>query len=166
MKELYLLRHAKSSWDSPANTDHERPLNRRGLNDAPEMAARLATRGDLPNKIICSSAVRAQTTAALIAEGIGYKLADLKIEANAYSFSADDVIEQIKSLDSQYESVMLVGHNPAYTIVANLFSPEPISNVSTCGLVKLVSESSQWQQLEPANTRLVYFDYPKNKREV
>ena len=84
MKELILVRHAKSSWKDASVYDHERPLNKRGKRDAPEMGARLKLRGCEPDLIVSSSAVRALETARTVAGEIGYPLGRIVVDERLY----------------------------------------------------------------------------------
>jgi len=162
MRELFLLRHAKSSWQSDVPTDHERPLNNRGRRDAPLMGQRMLERDDIPAVIYCSSSVRATTTAVLVANEIGIAAEDVRRKPEGYTFDAEEVLLLIKQFNDTETSIMLVGHNPAFTVLANQFSPTAVANVPTCGLLKLVSKAERWTDFKPENTELLYFDYPKN----
>src|SRR6516164_4541044 len=98
MKTLFLVRHAKSSRDDPVLPDKERPLNERGRRDAPRMGERLAKRGVKPDIIVSSPAVRALTTAELIARELDYDLRDIAVDKRLYSASADDLLAVIHEL--------------------------------------------------------------------
>ncbi len=162
MLELYLLRHAKSSWQTDVPTDHDRALNNRGRRDAPLMGKRMLERNDVPAIIHCSSSVRATSTAMLVAAEIGIAGDTIRRMPDAYSFDAEEVLVLIRQFDDAENSIMLVGHNPAFTVIVNQFAEQAIINIPTCGLCKLVSEAVHWSELQPENTELLYFDYPKN----
>ena len=112
MKTLLLVRHAKSSWDHPGVDDHDRPLNARGRRDAPEMGRRLAERGLVPDRILSSTALRARTTAQLIAEGLGFDVDRIILDERLYAASADEVLRVIGEIDGDVGTAMVVGHNP------------------------------------------------------
>lgn len=162
MLELFLMRHAKSSWQSDVPTDHERPLNNRGRRDAPLMGQRMMERNDSPAVIHCSSSVRGTSTALLVAQEIGIADGDVRRLSEGYTFDAEEVLYLVRQFDDSETSIMLVGHNPAFTVLANQFSQQAIANVPTCGLLKLVSKAEHWTEFKPENTELLYFDYPKN----
>lgn len=162
MFELFLMRHAKSSWQSDVADDHERPLNNRGLRDAPLMGQRMVARTDIPAVIYCSSSVRGTSTAMLVANEVGIAKEDVRPLSEGYTFDAEEVLQLVSQFKDTEASVMLVGHNPAFTVLANRFSQQAIANVPTCGLLKLVSSAQRWPDFKPENTELLYFDYPKN----
>jgi len=110
MKTLYLVRHAKSSWENANLSDHDRPLNHRGERDAPRMGKRLRTRKPQPEMIVSSSAVRAKTTATILATEIGYPTSDISIDERLYGAEPKDVVSIIGELDDALACAMLVGH--------------------------------------------------------
>ena len=162
-KELLLVRHAKSSWDDPYLDDHDRPLNERGLRNAPDMGKRLQGWGIRPGTWISSTARRAITTAEIIAEQIGFPPDQIQQTKDLYHASATDLQEFIARLDDQIDSVVFFGHNPGMTsLVANL-SGLPIDNVPTCGVVHLQFREANWKAASSAIPASAYFDFPKNE---
>ena len=160
-KTLYLVRHAKSSWDSDAVTDHERILNKRVLHDAPMMGRRLADSGVMPELIICSSATRAQVTAQLIAAEIGYEERQIEIISDIYGAGANGLMEIIQNLDPSLNQIMLVGHNPDITELVNRLSNAHITNMPTCSIATLQIASGSWEDFTQVTAELVQYDYPK-----
>jgi len=164
MKTLFLLRHGKSSWEDGTLSDHERPLNKRGIKNAKKMAQRYLAQEQALPRLVSSSANRALTTAQLFAAALGHPQQDIHIESDAYTFNAGSVIKVIKKFDNSHHVILLVGHNPGFTEIANRFNDQyPIANVPTCGLLKFDCQIEDWQQLDVNNTTLEWFDYPKNK---
>jgi phosphohistidine phosphatase len=161
MKTLYLVRHAKSSWNNANLSDHDRPLNDRGERDAPRMGKRLRKRKPQPTIIISSSAVRAETTATILAEAIGYPIADLKIDARVYGAEPNDVVSIIRELDDAIDCAMLVGHNPTFTDLINTLGRCAIENVPTCGMAVLAFSMDAWSEISHFQGQLLDFDYPK-----
>ena len=161
MKTLYLVRHAKSSWNNENISDHDRPLNDRGERDAPRMGKRLCKRKPQPTIIISSSAVRAETTATLLAEAIGYPHSELKIDARLYGAEPKDVIGIIHELDDGIDTAMLVGHNPTFTHLINSLGNCEIQNVPTCGMAVLTFPTVHWSKISEVQGELLDFDYPK-----
>lgn len=161
MKTLYLLRHAKSSWDDPELRDFERPLNERGLHDVPEMARRFKSRHDGPDCMVSSPATRAKTTATLMAEHIGFPVADIVSNSELYFAGSAMFLRAASLLDQDCQSAMLVGHNPAITEFANDMAAATIDNIPTCGLVELSLPIEQWADIDTGIATLVEFDYPK-----
>lgn len=160
-KSLYLVRHAKSSWKDPSLDDKERPLNKRGKRDAPKIGKRLARAGVRPDRIISSPAVRALTTARNIAEELGIKKSEIEVNDAIYSFNSDGLMEAIRGFDDSLDTVMLVGHNPAITILLNDLAGEDIDNVPTCGVAHLEMNTESWARVNKGRAELLSFDYPK-----
>lgn len=161
MKTLYLLRHAKSSWDDPDLKDFERPLSERGLGDVPVMAARFKGRGAGPDCIISSPAVRAKTTAKLMAEGVGFPSDEIASNPELYFAGTGMFLKAASLVDDSCKSAMLVGHNPAITEFANAMTGADIENIPTCGLVEISLEIDDWSDVTLGSGTLVEFDYPK-----
>ncbi len=165
MKTLYLVRHAKSSWDNANLSDHDRPLNSRGEKDAPRMGKRLKKRTPQPEVIISSSAARAETTANILAETINYPLSEVKIDPRLYGAEPEDVLSIISELDETISCAMLVGHNPTFTALINALGRCDIANVPTCGLGVLAFPMDTWQDIAIVKGELLDFDYPKKDNE-
>lgn len=161
MKKLIIVRHAKSSWDFPELSDYDRPLNRRGKKNAPEMGRRLASRGILPDMIISSPAKRAAATAKRIAMEIGYSIKDIKKEPLFYHGSMNDIINVVKSSSNKISTLMIFGHNPDLTSVTNSLTGSDIYNIPTCGIAEIDFDISAWNEIEKNIGTLVNFDYPK-----
>lgn len=123
MKTLFLIRHAKSSWDDTALPDKDRPLNDRGRRDAPKMGERLAKRDVKPDLILSSPAVRALRTAEIIAKKLDYRR-KIVVNERLYAVGADDLLDVIHQLGDKVERVMLFGHNPELTELAHRLSGE------------------------------------------
>lgn len=165
MKTLYLVRHAKSSWKDASLPDHDRPLNKRGEEDAPRMGKRLARRRPKPGLIISSSAVRAKTTAKLLATEIGYPKANIVVDKLIYEAELRDLVSIIRGLDNNVDCVMLVGHNPAFTLLVNSLAQCDIANVPTCGLAVLSFDMDSWNDIDRVSGELLDFDYPKKAQD-
>jgi len=163
MKKLYLVRHAKSSWEDSSLDDIDRPLNERGKNNAPEMGERLKKLGILPDLLISSPAKRARSTAKRIAEKIGYPKNEILINEGLYHGSDDMLIEVVQQLPDTAESVMLFGHNPGFTYFANRLCHINIYNIPTAGIVAIDFQIDKWQDAALGKGELVFFDYPKKK---
>ncbi len=163
MKTLFVVRHAKSSWNDSLLADHERPLNKRGKKAAPEMGRRLSKTGVAMDTIVSSNARRALDTAAAMARALGVKTSVIRTEPGLYHASADGILEIIYQLDDRLETVMMVGHNPGLTRLANRFLPQPIENIPTAGVVRLEFMTDTWRLIDGGNLTSSDFDYPKKK---
>ncbi|MBN1979870.1 MAG: histidine phosphatase family protein [Anaerolineae bacterium] len=160
MKTLILVRHAKSSWKHPGLPDRLRPLNKRGQHDAPAMGERLAKREIAPDLIISSPATRAMATAEIIAQEIGHPEEEIRADERLYGASAFELLEIIQELDAALEHVMLIGHNPGLTDLANDLGCG-IDNLPTCGVVEVRFEIDSWADIGDVDPACVDFDYPK-----
>ena len=166
MKHLLLCRHAKSSWKDSTLTDIDRPLNKRGRKNGPEMGRRLAHRGVKPDLIVSSSARRALKTARIIAREVGVSGKEVVVMDGVYDSFPSRLMQVIRKLDNQYDRVLLVGHNPETTMVANILGDLTIDNVPTCGIVALDFNVTVWQDVCEGKGVLVFFDYPKKKNSL
>ncbi len=162
LKRLTLLRHAKSSWKDPALDDFERPLNERGQRDAPVMGRRLRARGARPSLFLTSSAARARETARRIAREIAYPVEFLQAEPDLYLASADTMLEILMQQPNDFNDMMVCGHNPGITELANRLTGAGIDNIPTCGIVSMQADLPDWKALNNGvRLELAYFDYPK-----
>ena len=161
-KQLTIIRHAKSSWENPDCEDHGRPLNKRGLRDAPEMGDRLAKRDWLPILFLVSSAKRARDTAALIAVTVGYAEERIVFDDRLYLAEPGEWRSVIGALPAEAAHVACIGHNPGITELANHFSGKCIDNVPTCGLIDMRFEVNAWANVFEAKPASFEFDFPKN----
>src|SRR5574338_419330 len=160
MKTLFLVRHAKSSWDDISLPDRDRPLADRGKRDVVKMSKRLADRGVKPDLILSSPAVRALTTAEVIAERLGFKRKDIVVDDRLYARPADDLLDVIQELGDKHERVMLVGHNPELTELAHRLSSE-ITHLPTCAIAEFSFDAKSWQEIGKTRPVRVAIDYPK-----
>ena len=159
-KTLYLVRHAKSSWDDATLSDHQRPLNQRGLNNAPEMAARLKDSNTNIDQIICSTANRARTTAQLLAEGINYNANDIKQDDQLYFGGIHSMIDIINNTPASIGSLMLVGHNPDMTSLFNHLCGNQTYNMPTCA-IGIIRFDGDWDDVSKNSGKVLEYDYPK-----
>ncbi|MDH7514981.1 MAG: histidine phosphatase family protein [Bacteroidota bacterium] len=162
MKTLYIMRHAKSSWDDSTLPDHERPLNARGERDTPVMGRLLKKRGIHPDLILTSTAVRALQTARGIAHEIGYPLQDIRTDEFIYHASGLELVGLIAALADTVSSVMLVGHNPAASEAVDFLTGKRIGSLPTCTVAALESDAVHWDDLAVhGSCRLLFMEKPK-----
>ncbi len=165
MKRLYLLRHAKSSWDDPTLADHDRPLAPRGRRAAKVMAKHLGRKGIAPELVLCSPSRRTRQTLTRIAPSMG-KSADVQIEHGLYAASAPVLLEVLHEVPDEVESVMLIGHNPGIQDLALSLAragskrARVRSKFPTAALATLEHNGS-WRELAPGSAELVSFVKPK-----
>jgi phosphohistidine phosphatase len=163
MKKLILVRHAKSSWSDMNLSDHDRPLNGRGKKDGPFMAQLLAARSKERPVLVSSTALRAHTTAKFFAKALGQAETDIKLEKAIYDASTMTLQQIITRLNPEWDVVALFGHNPGFTMLANLFYEDNyLDNLPTCGIVEIVGESvNNWDDFSPATAKVIAVHFPK-----
>jgi len=161
MKTLLLLRHAKSSWKQPDLADHDRPLNKRGKRAAPLMGALLQDEKLIPDFILCSSAVRAYTTALLAAKACTYK-GKIKQTRKLYLADPQAYIEVLRQVSKNHARVLVVGHNPGLETLIEALTGEAIA-MPTTALAYVELSLKRWSDLD-MNTecKLVNVWRPKN----
>lgn len=161
MKFLTLIRHAKSSHDVPVS-DELRPLNARGLQNAPAMGKYLdATFRFAPDVIVSSPATRAIHTARLIAEGIGFNEWQIKEDRRIYEAPVPSLVAVIRDQPDEYSHVCLVGHNPGMENLTNwLCGSRAVADVVTCGVMMLELDAESWQKTDEGKGRLREYLYP------
>ena len=155
MISLAIVRHAKSDWGDPGVPDHDRPLNARGLRDAPRMAARLAERGFRPDRILTSTALRAATTADAFGTALG-----LPAEREPLLYGADaDTLRQV-AVESGAPSVLLVAHDPGLSILAYELSGE-IPHMPTCAVATFTWDVDDWDAASRTDPQGWDLDVPR-----
>jgi phosphohistidine phosphatase len=163
---LWLLRHAKSSWDDPEMEDVDRPLAPRGARAADRMRDYLDAEGIRPDMVLCSSALRTRETLGRILAGLGPKLT-VWIEPSVYSFEADQLLDRLREVPADVGSVMLIGHNPAMQELASMLAAEGErlddlrKGFPTAALAELNVPVDSWDQLTPGSGRLERFVVPR-----
>ncbi len=160
MKNLYLIRHAKSDWRDESKSDFERGLNKRGQRAIITMADALQKKKVMPDLILSSSAKRAKLTAKGLAKEINYH-GEIKYIDTLYMAEPIDVISIIQKIKDKYNDVFIVGHNPETTELTDLMLDDYIDNVPTLGIVALQLPIKHWKKFKPEKAKLDFFIYPK-----
>ncbi len=156
MKTLILMRHGKSSWDYEVN-DRDRPLQEKGINDALLVASRFdLKKGDI-DAVFSSPAIRALHTCTIFLRHLKFPLDRLKLTEELYDFSGGNVHQFIKQLDDSLETVMIFGHNNAFTYIANSLGNASVDNVPTAGLVQIKFSSNNWGTIGQGTTENILF---------
>ncbi len=162
MKTVYFIRHAKSSWNDMSLRDFDRPLNKRGKRDAPFMAQKLREFGVEPDAIVSSPANRAITTATHFAKALDVLPQNIIHEATIYEAYATTVLKLVQTQPNNLQTILVFGHNPAFTMIANLFKRgSHIDNVPTCGIVKVEATIDNWTDFTANNGTVTAFHFPK-----
>jgi len=145
MKELLILRHAKSSWSNPTLADIDRPLNKRGKRDAPRMGALLREQDLVPDLILCSPAVRARKTARAVSNESGF-MGDIEIHDDFYPGDPSTFIDILASNPDLIERAMVVGHNPGLEELLDTLTGES-ARLPTSALAQISLPISHWAEL-------------------
>jgi len=164
MKFLTLLRHAKSSWNDAGLSDHDRPLNTRGLADAPMMAQRLIDRDCIPNLILCSSAVRTQQTAQIFIDVMRLEPSIVHFQEQLYLSSPGTLLDIIQSIDSPINHAMVIAHNPGIESLGRQLHPEAPYQMPTCAVTHLALHNDSFVIEQDTQIELLFADYPKSDR--
>ncbi|WP_264564046.1 SixA phosphatase family protein [Flavobacterium sp. N3904] len=156
MKNLILIRHAKSSWEAPLH-DKERPLTSQGMQNAHLVSSNI--NDFLPKTYVLwsSTAERAIETAMIFAQNINYPLDSIIYKEELYTFDERKLEKVIKSYSNGYDNIIIFGHNEAITNFVNKFGDVYIDNVPTAGFVHLELESDSWETIEKGKTKKVIF---------
>jgi phosphohistidine phosphatase len=150
VKTVLFARHADSTWDKPEWTDRSRPLNARGLQEAPKMAALLGANAQKPDIILSSPANRAQSTAQFYAAGFGLPETAIIVHDAIYEAYPKTIWDIVQNLDNQYNTVMIVGHNPAMTyLLHDVGTAEYYANLSPAGVFQVAFSIDNWQNAMP-----------------
>ncbi len=162
VKQLILMRHAKSSSNDSSLPDFDRPLAPRGERDAPRMAQRLEARGVRRTLLLTSPAKRARHTARHVAHELGDGV-EQRRDDRLYLATPDVLLAVIADQSDGNSSIMLVGHNPGLTELANAIVADfALDNLPTGGVVAIDLDIASWSEIRGARGRLAYYDFPKN----
>ncbi|HQV74469.1 MAG: histidine phosphatase family protein [Flavobacteriales bacterium] len=162
MKTLYLCRHAKSSWSMAGMADFDRPLNERGLRNAPFMANLLMERGERVDAIVTSPANRALTTARAFATALDIPDARFKQDRAIYHAERSTLVHVVNNLPNDAQRVLLFGHNPGFSELLYHLADAGVRVMPTCGLARIDFALDDWGAVARNTGNLVWFDYPKN----
>jgi phosphohistidine phosphatase len=163
VKTLFIVRHAKSSWDDPSLSDFDRPLNDRGKRDAPRIGKRLKEKDFSIDLMISSPAKRAYATCQKIAETLKFPKEKIKLEEKLYHANEDRILDIIHKVDGHHSTIMIFGHNPGLTEFVNSLTNGNIFNVPTCGVAACEFQINSWKEVGWGKGELTFYDYPKNK---
>jgi phosphohistidine phosphatase len=147
MKTLLILRHAKSSWKEPDLPDHDRPLNKRGKNDAPRMGMLLKDEALVPDLIMSSTAIRAKKTAELVAKACKYR-GKIVLNRSLYGVEPAAYLKILEGLSDKHMSSLVVGHSPTVEETVELITGSLGVIMPTCALAQISLPIQSWVELE------------------
>jgi phosphohistidine phosphatase len=166
MKRLYLLRHAKSSWDDPLLADRDRPLAKRGRRAGAAIAGHMEEQGIEPELVLCSTARRARETLELVAPALGG--AAVAFEDELYAASAGGLLDRLRRVPDDVTSVLLIAHNPGMQqLLLRLARPGPelaavAQKFPTAALATLTFAGDRWSRLDSETSELVDVVRPRD----
>ncbi|HMG89694.1 MAG TPA: histidine phosphatase family protein [Chryseolinea sp.] len=167
MKTLFIIRHAKSSWDGSNVDDFERPLSERGKRDAPRMGKRFKEKEIHPDQMVSSPAKRAFSTAKKIAKVLKFSKENVKTDRRLYHADEETILTVVRELKDSRKVVMIFGHNPGLTEFVNslMDGQQDIDNIPTCGVVAFQFNTETWTDVNWGKGKMLFFDYPKSKED-
>ncbi|MCW3078547.1 MAG: phosphohistidine phosphatase SixA [Bacteroidetes bacterium] len=162
MKELFLIRHAKSDWGSQFLKDIDRPLNERGYTDAYFMSHWFLKTKGVPNKILSSTATRALNTALIFARTFDFEMNKFELNKELYESSPSKIISIIQQQSKAINSLAFFCHNPTITELCNMLMDDFfLDNVPTCGIVGIKFSVNDWQDVSAKKGELGFYQFPK-----
>jgi phosphohistidine phosphatase len=161
MKTLFIVRHAKSSWDITDIPDEKRPLLEKGKKRTKKVIDHLLEQKIRVDYIISSHAVRALETAKIMAHALHYPEVRIKIDPHLYFADGNGILDQFFDLPDRYENVMLVGHNPALSDFVNRYLPEPIDHLPTSGIASISFKTDKWEAVPASEYTVNFVLFPK-----
>ena len=159
MKKLIIARHAKSSWKDPTLRDFYRPLNKRGKIDGPIMSNYLGEIFSSIDLLHSSSSVRTFETSDYFTSKINFK--KIKFDKDLYHSSSSLLVEKIRKYSNDYNSVMIIAHNPGLTNLINLITNIDLYNLPTTGTAVIEFNCYNWNDISKQNSKLVGLKFPK-----
>jgi phosphohistidine phosphatase len=166
-KQLLIVRHAEAESPNSVQKDFDRQLNTTGFADASRMGKHLVSKqldgGSLRiDAVLSSPAYRALTTAQLVCEQLGFDIERIAQNEDVYESSVRKLMLLINGLDEQHTTVMIVGHNPNLSYLAEMLTREEIGSIPTCGVAAITFKDQLWSAVSGASGKLAWFDYPDN----
>ena len=173
MKTLYLLRHAKSSWDDSSLEDHERPLNARGIENAERMGQHMRKKGYLPQIVLCSTATRTRETLEHLERHLSARHAT-RYERSLYLATPQQMVQLLRTIDDAVPSVLIIAHSPGTEGCALLlarpqgdeaeagFRAEIEEKYPTAALAVLSLPAQSWSAIQPDTGTLLDFVRPRD----
>jgi phosphohistidine phosphatase len=160
-KTVYIIRHAKSRYAFPGESDFSRPLNETGLQEVEKMSDRLFAIKDKIDKIFCSSALRTRQTANGLCSAWGIAHDKIQFEDGLYHATEEALSQFISSINKTLNTVLIFAHNPGVTNFVNEISADfKIDDVPTCGAIGIEMKSDSWEDFEKKEKRIICWNYP------
>jgi len=161
MKTLYIVRHAKSSWKFIFLQDIDRPLKRKGIQDAFLISEKLSEQHVVPQHVLSSPAVRAYETAKIFCNTLSYNKENVEINSSIYNASVEELQTLLLNIDNKLNSLMLFGHDPALTNFVSYLTKQSYEKIPTSGVVAIQFEVDSWNKISEHSGKIDFFIYPK-----
>ncbi len=161
MLQLTLIRHAKSSWDQATLSDYKRPLNQRGLDNAPLMGKILKAQGIQFDLIVSSPAIRAATTSELLATELDYPADKVVFDKTLYGAETGTLLEVVHALPNNKARIAIVAHNPGLTEFCNYLCNAGINNLPTCSVACIHFDMDDWSAIFRDTGTLQLYEFPR-----
>lgn len=160
VKTLFLARHAQASERQSGETDAERQLNSKGLQNSTRMGMNFSNKDVQFDIIISSPAMRALTTATLIAEQLKYDTSKIHVNPEIYEASVRTLLQVVNQLKDEWNTVLLVGHNPTISYLAEYLTKWEIGDLTTCGVVQIELHVEKWDMMSEGTGTFISYEYP------
>ena len=160
MKSIILFRHAKSDWNATYSSDHQRPINQRGIKASKLMGSYLAKINEIPDLVISSSALRALETLEN-AISAGNWESKINIEKEVYHASVSTLIDLIKRTKNIYSNICIIGHEPTFSYFIKSITDESISKFPTATMAKIVLKVESWNKIHNKLSKLLWIKRPR-----
>jgi len=160
-KQLFLIRHGSTAERAIDMDDINRPLTLEGIQNASKMGRYLLLKSISPDSIMCSSAIRANSTAELMAEQMNYDTSRIHINDKIYEASARTLLQIVNAIKEEFRIVLLIGHNPSISFLAEYITGEEIGEVATCGVIRIKCKNKSWEKIDSGNGELADYYYPE-----
>lgn len=159
MKQLYLVRHAKSDWGEESLRDIDRPLAPRGYTAAYQMSEWFNKKHKAPDVFISSDATRALSTAMIFARAADHATNEIVVLPQVYESTAKTLLDVIRQIDDKKSSAAIFCHNPGVTNLANELGDLFFENLPTCALVAFEFDVKSWKDVSKG--KIAYYQFPK-----
>ena len=165
MKTLLMVRHAKSSWETPEIDDLNRPIIENGINKTKKVIEYLKEKNILPDIIVSSHATRALQTARLFAEGLSYTK-EIEVNKNIYEADEKSISDEVYALPNNASVVMIIGHNPTITQLANVYLVRKSNFLPTSSVVSITFETDFWGEIDRSSKKVNFTALPKKLKQI
>ncbi len=162
MKSVLFFRHGKSDWGARYDHDHERPLAKRGRKAAKKMGRYLAVQGPIPDRILCSTALRARETLERALKAGSWAGCTVQFSRMIYEAGPDELLARIRDETDGTQVLMIVGHEPVLSILIAESTGHPWRPFPTAAMAEVVFAVTRWEQVEPGKGRLAWLVRPRS----